>query len=57
MRINSHQFQIQQNQEIFDIHFHKFLEIEQYYSNMEIAEEFGISLKNVHRLRKKLNRT
>lgn len=57
MRVNSNQLQIQKHQEIFDIHFHKFLDMEKEYSNMEIAEELGIRLKNVHRLRKKMNRT
>lgn len=45
------------NKNIFSIDFHHFTEIEKNYNSLEIAEEFGISLKDVKVLKQKMNRT
>ncbi|MBF0706419.1 MULTISPECIES: RNA polymerase subunit sigma-70 [Bacillales] len=40
----------------FGIDFHDFLQKEQCLSNMELAEEFGLSLKSVKIMKQKMKR-
>jgi len=39
--------------DIFEINLHRFMEIKDHYKPMEIAEELGISLREVHLLKKR----
>lgn len=45
-----------QTKDIFGVDFHSFLESEQHLNRMEIAQEFGVSLKDVKKLKESLNR-
>lgn len=45
------------NKSPFYIDFHYFMELEGSATNFEIAEELGITLGEVHLLKKKINRT
>ncbi|MFC3039159.1 hypothetical protein ACFOGI_02700 [Virgibacillus xinjiangensis] len=42
--------------DVTGINFHRFMELESHATHMEIAEELGISLGEVQRLKKKVNR-
>ncbi|MDQ0231522.1 hypothetical protein [Metabacillus malikii] len=45
------------NREIFGVDFHDFMIKEQNDTSMELASEFGISLREVKNLKKHLNRS
>lgn len=45
------------DQSIFTIDYHLFMELENKYNYLEIAEEFGISIGEVNILKKKITRT
>ncbi|WP_182200493.1 hypothetical protein [Paraliobacillus salinarum] len=47
----------QQHDSVFGIDFHQFLTLEADRNNLEIAEELGISLKDVHKLKEKLKQS
>ncbi|MRG88262.1 RNA polymerase subunit sigma-70 [Salinibacillus xinjiangensis] len=44
-------------QDVFNIDFHQFMDSEKDQSSMELAQEFGLSLKDVKNLKEKLNRS
>ncbi|SDK51957.1 hypothetical protein [Sediminibacillus albus] len=57
MRYNQKQADMQSvSKSIFGANYHKFMEIEGQLNRMEIAEELGISLMDVKKLKEKLNR-
>jgi hypothetical protein len=43
-------------QQIFGVDFHDFMQKEKALSNYELAEEYGLDLGNVKKLKKKLGR-
>ncbi|MBO8155969.1 MAG: hypothetical protein H0Z32_05870 [Bacillaceae bacterium] len=43
--------------DIFNIDFHKFTTLSEERTPMELAQEFGISLKEVKKLKERLNRS
>lgn len=45
------------NKEVFGINLHKFMEMEEHANSMDIAQEFGLSIGEVNKLKKKINRT
>lgn len=45
----------QQLEHIFQINFHRFMEMYEHYKLLEIAEELGIILKEVHLLKQKVS--
>ncbi|TYR82812.1 RNA polymerase subunit sigma-70 [Priestia megaterium] len=47
----------QQGNPIFGVHFHDFIDKESESSSIELASEFGLSLRDVKKLRKKLERS
>jgi len=47
----------QQNQSLFGMQFHDFVDKEKDASSIELASEFGLSLRDVQKLRKQLNRS
>jgi len=57
MRINDKHWSITSSKNIFNINFHQFMELEGKSNHMEIAEELGISLREVHILKKRITRT
>ncbi|WP_010531092.1 sigma factor-like helix-turn-helix DNA-binding protein [Lentibacillus jeotgali] len=57
MRVNDKQWSTNVNKEIFGADFHRFTEMEDEFNHMEIAEQLGISLGEVKRLKKKIIRT
>ncbi|WP_198530601.1 hypothetical protein [Bacillus sp. LL01] len=46
----------QQSDQMFHVDFHSFVEKEQANSNLELASEFGLSLRDVRTLKQKLGR-
>ncbi|WP_284139691.1 MULTISPECIES: sigma factor-like helix-turn-helix DNA-binding protein [unclassified Virgibacillus] len=56
MRYHEKQWATNANQDIFQVDFHRFIELYGDATHMEIAEELGISLGEVKALKKKLNR-
>lgn len=42
--------------QLIGVDFHDFIQREQSLTNFELAEEYGISLKNVKELKKKMSR-
>jgi hypothetical protein len=42
---------------LFGVNFHNFMENESNHTNMELASEFGISLREVKQLKKQLGRS
>ncbi|MCF6408624.1 RNA polymerase subunit sigma-70 [Pseudalkalibacillus salsuginis] len=46
----------QRSNSLFGLDFHKFIEREHLMTNDELAEEFGVSLEAVRKLRQRLNR-
>ncbi|MDV2685925.1 hypothetical protein RYX56_16275 [Alkalihalophilus lindianensis] len=46
----------QQSDQMFHVDFHNFVEKEQANSNLELASEFGLSLRDVRTLKQKLGR-
>ncbi|MFC2948452.1 hypothetical protein [Virgibacillus sediminis] len=57
MRINEKHGTTIHGADVAGINFHRFMELENYANHMEIAEEFGISLGEVHKLKKKISRS
>jgi len=57
MRLNHKHKSVTLGKDILNIDFHQFMELEGKSNSMEIAEELGISLRDVHMLRKRINRT
>jgi hypothetical protein len=43
-------------QSVFDINFHAFIQQSEQKTNFELADEFGLNLKDVKLLKKKLER-
>lgn len=43
--------------QVFGVDFHDFIQKQENSSNMELAEEFGVSLKDVKTLKQKLGRS
>lgn len=56
MRINEKQWQSTINQKIDAVNFHRFMEMDDQNSPMEMAQEFGISLGEVKKLKRKITR-
>ncbi|MFC4558918.1 hypothetical protein ACFO3D_11945 [Virgibacillus kekensis] len=57
MRTNEKHWNTSVNKDIFGVNLHRFMEVESGSSHMEIAEELGISLGEVKKLKKKITRT
>ncbi|GGJ83922.1 hypothetical protein GCM10007063_02950 [Lentibacillus kapialis] len=57
MRVNDKQWVTSVDQDIFGADFHRFMEMEDQFNHMEIADELGISLGEVKKLKKKIIRT
>ncbi|MBP2256606.1 hypothetical protein [Virgibacillus alimentarius] len=57
MRIHDKQWQSTINKSINDVNFHRFIEMDGKYNAMEVAQELGISLREVKMLKKKITRT
>lgn len=55
LRTNEKSMQIQQNQ-LFGVHLHEFIQKEDALSPVELAAEFGLNLKDVRKLKKQLGR-
>ncbi|WP_191126214.1 hypothetical protein [Cerasibacillus terrae] len=49
--------EIHQSKDLYGIDFHRFLELQSILNHMEIAQELGITLGEVHLLKKKIERT
>jgi hypothetical protein len=45
------------NQQMFGVNFHDFMEKENATTSMELASEFGLSLRDVKQLKKRLGRS
>lgn len=56
MRLNEKHWYSTNNKEVFGVNLHRFMEIEEHYNHMEIAQELGITLGEVKMLKKKINR-
>ncbi len=46
----------QMNKDIFGVNFHDFVEKDPHLTRMEMAQEFGMSLKDVKKLKESMNR-
>ncbi|WP_236560957.1 RNA polymerase subunit sigma-70 [Pontibacillus sp. HMF3514] len=46
----------QTSKDIFGVNFHDFIEKDQHLSRMEMAQEFGVSLKDIKKIKESLNR-
>ncbi|GGB28535.1 hypothetical protein GCM10011409_02320 [Lentibacillus populi] len=57
MRFSEKHWNTAQNKDIFGVNLHRFIELENEATHMEIAQEFGISLGEVKKLKKKITRT
>ncbi|MDC3415628.1 hypothetical protein [Aquibacillus salsiterrae] len=57
MRYNEKHPYGQVDQFIYGVDFHRFTELEGKSNSMEIAEELGVSLRDVKKLKEKLNRS
>lgn len=42
------------SKQLFGVDFHDFLQKEEAHTNMELAEEFGVSLSHVNKIKRKL---
>ncbi|MBU8565635.1 hypothetical protein KM914_04145 [Virgibacillus pantothenticus] len=57
MRTSEKQWNAHQYKEVFGVNLHQFLELVEAEANhMEMAEQLGISLREVNILKKKINR-
>jgi hypothetical protein len=45
------------NKEVFAVNLHKFMQMEKYANDLEMAQEFSLSIGEVNKLKKKINRT
>jgi hypothetical protein len=58
MRTNGKRFGLlPHSQDIFNVDFHQFMTSSKEQSSLELAQEFGLSLKDVRNLKEKLNRS
>lgn len=57
MRVNEKQWHSTINNDTNGVNLHRFMEMEGQANPMEIAQEFGISLGEVKKLKKKITRT
>ncbi|GAB3802142.1 hypothetical protein [Virgibacillus kimchii] len=57
MRSQEKQWSSINNKEVFGVNLHKFMEMEEYANHLEMAQEFGLSIGEVNKLKKKINRT
>ncbi|WP_177183338.1 hypothetical protein [Lentibacillus persicus] len=57
MRMNEKQWRSSTDKDIFGVDFHRFAELDDQFNHIEIAEELGVSLSEVNRLKKKIMRT
>ncbi|WP_163970097.1 helix-turn-helix domain-containing protein [Oceanobacillus halotolerans] len=57
MRMQEKQWNSSNNKDIFGVDLHQFMEMEGHANHMEIAEELGISLGEVKKLKKRITRT
>ncbi|MFC0299847.1 hypothetical protein ACFFIS_03270 [Virgibacillus soli] len=57
MRQSEKLWKANHNKDIFGVNFHRFIELEENASHMEIAHELGISLGEVRMLKNQMNRT
>lgn len=46
----------QRNKDIFGVNFHDYIEKDPQLTRMEMAQEFGLSLKDVKKIKESLNR-
>lgn len=56
MRTGEKHWQSMNQKDIFGINYHRFVELESSADSMEIAQELGVSLREVKILKKKINR-
>jgi len=57
MRSNSkQQARARSEHQLFHVNFHEFIEREQEATSLELADEFGLTLRDVNLLKKKLGR-
>ncbi|WP_205520072.1 hypothetical protein [Virgibacillus doumboii] len=56
MRIHDKHWNANSSNDIYGMNFHRFMEMEDQFNHMEIAEELGISLGEVKMLKKKITR-
>ncbi|GGH68490.1 hypothetical protein GCM10010978_01510 [Compostibacillus humi] len=57
MRMQDKHYHTANNKDIFGVNLHQFVEMQDQTNYMEIAEEFGISIGEVKKLKKKLQRS
>ncbi|GAA0442653.1 hypothetical protein GCM10008983_19680 [Lentibacillus halophilus] len=57
MRVNEKQWNAVVSKSIYGADFHRFMEMEDQSHHMDIAEELGINLGEVKRLKKKITRS
>ncbi|MCP8616974.1 hypothetical protein [Salirhabdus salicampi] len=58
MRMNDkQQMNHERNKDIFQVNFHHFMSSAHDRTAMELAEEYGISLRDVKKLKERLNRS
>lgn len=57
MRFQEKHWNSNMSKDIYGANFHRFTEVEDQFNHMEIAEELGISLGEVKKLKKKITRT
>ncbi|WP_200816471.1 hypothetical protein [Salirhabdus sp. Marseille-P4669] len=58
MRVSGKRFELTPtSQDIFHVDFHRFMNASTDQSAIELAQEFGLSLKDVKYLKEKLNRS
>lgn len=57
MRVTDNHWHATINKELFQVNFHHFIELEEKYNCLEVAEELGISIGEVRLMKKKINRT
>lgn len=53
---NNETFAQQSNRRLFSVDFHDFLEKESILNDVEMSQEFNISIREVQQMRRKLNR-
>ncbi|WP_175631900.1 hypothetical protein [Virgibacillus siamensis] len=57
MRYHEKQWNANLTKDVFGVDLHQFMEMEGNHNHMEIAEEFGITLGEVKKLKKKITRS
>lgn len=56
MRINDRQEITINNKDFHDVNLHRFMELHENSTHLEIAMELGVSIREVKQLKKKINR-